>query len=495
MLRRMLIILGFCLISFNGWFSLMRVEANSHYLLYGEEYDTNTGVAQYYIYSPYGEQLFPIKDAVYSGDFPYFDLMWSPTGYQFFHSDATTSHVSIESLDGNQRRLIADIPYSAFYDIERGMAPDKRSFVTVTKDTDELPYIAIYSVLGDLINTINLPTMISKAYTPFWSPDSIWIYAPICESINGENTCHLYRVYPDGGNWAKLSEITISERFESFRWSPDGKKLAFMSDNNLWLTIPNERGLYQKAPVFSDDFNRSATRFTWSPDSQWIVYQHDATTLKRLNASADSMNEIILASAQIINLLWCDDAWVYYWASEEEDTSVADLYRVPLAGGSPQLIFSNGVKGSGWDYGTPLIVDENWLIIPQVLADQSVIFYRLHHDGTHPEIVFDPVTIRPGGTGYNLIYQLSPDKRWVLVGGRNYAWQLSYQFRVDGSHAIDFRDYSNPDRTRSIYIDPSPDISMPYHRWGVSLGVLILLLGIIPSIRQNVLRLLRRETS
>lgn len=492
MLRRLWILIGICLISFNSWFYWIRTESSSLYFFYGEQYDTSTGVAQYYLYNSDGELLFPIEGANYAGDFPFFDLMWSPTGQYFFKADAVTNNVSVLDLDGKQRQLIEDVSYADFYNIEQGLAPDKKSFALVFIDDEHIPSIAIFSIQGELLHKIDLPQPNFSAPNVFWSPDGVWIYAQLCEWMNGENTCGLYRVRSDASDWTILSQAIIPEDAENFTWLPDGKTLIFINENMLMLVATDSDSNAYRAHIpeilYRDSLNSKATRFTWSPDSQWVVYQKDGNTLKRLSASADSPSETILNATQTINLLWCDNQWVYYWAYELENTIVADFYRVPLAGGSPQLIFPNGIKGKNWDYNTPLIVDEDWLIIAQQTEDNPLTFYRLRPDGTHQERIFDSVTIRPNSTSQNLVYQLSPDKRRVLIGSRDYTWEISYQFKIGGSEAIDFRDYSNPQVYESIYMDPSPVISMPYRGWGIILGGLAPVVGVFISFIQRQLR-------
>jgi TolB protein len=77
----------------------------------------------------------------------------------------------------------------------------------------------------------------------------------------------------DGGNVTRLTE---SEAFDGYpNWSPDGKKIAFLSgrDGDAEIYVMNPDGSDQTNLTNSPDSQESLQGdFSWSPDSKQILF-------------------------------------------------------------------------------------------------------------------------------------------------------------------------------------------------------------------------------
>ena len=116
---------------------------------------------------------------------------------------------------------------------------------------------------GDPRNLTQTPGARERAVT--WSPDGKWIAYISDESGEDE----LYIVRQDG--LGKPRQLTTNSQGYRFRpvWSPDSKKLAF-ADKNLKLYIVD---VLTRKTTFVDSATRWEIRhYNWSPDSKWLVY-------------------------------------------------------------------------------------------------------------------------------------------------------------------------------------------------------------------------------
>ena len=120
---------------------------------------------------------------------------------------------------------------------------------------------------GDVRNLTRTPAIADR--DPAWSPDGKWIAWFSDES--GEYALHVRP--PDGlGAVRKIGLGAPPSFFYSPRWSPDSKKIAYTDKRmNLWVV-----DLDKPAPVKVDtdlyDTPLQSLDPAWSPDSQWIAY-------------------------------------------------------------------------------------------------------------------------------------------------------------------------------------------------------------------------------
>jgi tricorn protease len=118
---------------------------------------------------------------------------------------------------------------------------------------------------GDVRNLTNTPGIAER--DPSWSPDGKWLAYFSDES--GEYELHLS---PQGGigNVKKYTLGNTPAFYYSPRWSPDGKKIAFF-DNFLHLRlITLDTGAI--TDVATNTFMSRSLDPAWSPDSRWLAY-------------------------------------------------------------------------------------------------------------------------------------------------------------------------------------------------------------------------------
>lgn len=122
--------------------------------------------------------------------------------------------------------------------------------------------------------------------------------------------------------------------------SPDGSEIAFVSGGDIW-TVPSSGGEarlfvshpdYESRPVYSPDGRYLAFTSTHSGNGDIYVLTIVSGLLKRLTYD-DGLDEISAWSP--------DSKYIYFSSSSREISSMKDVYRVRLDGGTPMAVSNN----------------------------------------------------------------------------------------------------------------------------------------------------------
>ena len=116
--------------------------------------------------------------------------------------------------------------------------------------------------INDLIN-------VRRVSDPQVSPDGRMIAYTIADTDKAANkrTTQIYLVPIEGG---EPKQITTGDKSSSSpRWSPDGKRIAFISARDGQVWVMNADG---SAPQKVTNISTGADAPLWSPDGQWIAF-------------------------------------------------------------------------------------------------------------------------------------------------------------------------------------------------------------------------------
>ncbi|MGB9505276.1 MAG: PDZ domain-containing protein [Candidatus Acidiferrum sp.] len=120
---------------------------------------------------------------------------------------------------------------------------------------------------GDIRNLTRTTSVAER--DPAWSPDGKWI--AYFSDENGEYALHL-RDQSGLGDVKKINLGNPPSYFYGPIWSPDSKKIAYTDKRlNLWY-VDVEKGTPVKVATERFEDPSSAMNEVWSPDSKWLTY-------------------------------------------------------------------------------------------------------------------------------------------------------------------------------------------------------------------------------
>jgi tricorn protease len=128
---------------------------------------------------------------------------------------------------------------------------------------------------GDPRNLTNTPGVHERS--PAWSPDGRWI--AYFSDASGEYALHVRA--QDGKGEPRVIPLSGSGFYANPVWSPDSRRIAY-SDNGrtIWVATLDGKAPSQKVatePVYMPG-PFLGTRYSWSPDSKWLVYGLNSPT-------------------------------------------------------------------------------------------------------------------------------------------------------------------------------------------------------------------------
>ncbi len=153
-----------------------------------------------------------------------------------------------------------------------GLSPDaKRSVFEARGDLFSIP-----AENGVIINLTNTSGAWEKE--PAWSPNGKSLAYWSDES--GEN--EIYLRDQASGQVKKMTSFKGGMGWKLF-WSPDNKKIAFINEQQKIMVLSIEGALMETIDKTTDQTYNALRRFnlSWSPDSKWIAYSKGTANLNR----------------------------------------------------------------------------------------------------------------------------------------------------------------------------------------------------------------------
>ena len=291
----------------------------------------------------------------------------------------------------------------------------------------------------------NVTDSIWRDFSVSWHPDSDKI--AFVSDMDGD-----FEVYTMDLNTEDIKQITKDDR-DAFnpKFSPDGKKLAFIRDKKS-LVVTNSEGRNARKVAdgyfgFGGVYHQD---YMWSPDSQWIAYEHLTHSWNGEIFIADSDNKMdaVNVTRHYISSWsprWSADGQYLYFLSDRGEVGdfyprQAQVYRLQLT--KRPLPYSDEFTfGDDEDEGDDESGDD---LLDEDESDEDSDDSNDHEDDSDEdgdeatddekiepvEIDWDRIEYRVEGisstAGFASGLDISPDGEWIVYGhGGNSQWELA----------------------------------------------------------------------
>jgi Tol biopolymer transport system component len=185
---------------------------------------------------------------------------WSSDGQKiaFVTKQDGDNEIYVMNSDGSNQKNLTN---NSLYDDSPSWSPDgkKITFISVRDRQSE-----VYSMDSDGSNKTQLTNSQGSDYDPIWSPLGDQI---VFQSYGNKSITGIYSISPDGTNQKELAELGLSPV-----WSPDGKRIAYIYGEEIYLMDADGTNK-MRLTNFSSNFRGWLGRpVSWSPDGTRITF-------------------------------------------------------------------------------------------------------------------------------------------------------------------------------------------------------------------------------
>ena len=251
----------------------------------------------------------------------------------------------------------------------------------------------IYVMDADGSNQRRLTNNHGDDWSPSWSPDGkrIVFFSDRDEHPHpkhGRSTFEIYVMDADGGNLQRLTENRVDDRDPS--WSPDGKRIAFMSDRDgadlhFDIYVMDADGGNEQKLTENPNTDRQPS---WSPDGKQIAFSsvregHFSYEIYVMDADGENQRRLTENLKTDLFPSWSPDGKRIAFASDRKgDFENFEIYVMDADGGDQRRLTEN----REFDWQPSWSPDgERIAFMSERDGDGNSEIYVMDNDGNNPQ--------------------------------------------------------------------------------------------------------------
>ena len=190
---------------------------------------------------------------------------WSPDAKKIAYSSELpgTSYPALHVIDadGSDRLRLTSLPQSDSEAWDPVRSPDGRK-IAFTEYGDGTYAVWVVNAYGGGERQLS---PVDRYCCPVWSPGGRKI------AFGHTRKGLLYVVNSDGSGRQVLARMRSASGIGGVTWSPDGRRIAFLIDSDLWMM--NADGTQRRKLVVGDP-RKGIPGIAWAPDARTIAFMH-----------------------------------------------------------------------------------------------------------------------------------------------------------------------------------------------------------------------------